>query len=827
MVQSLCKDMTSDLELYRANAIRVLARIVDASMLAQIERYIRQAIVDKSPYVSSAALVSSLQLQRKAPDVVRRWLTEVQSALQSRSPIPEFLALGVLHALRSSDALAVSRLITNLRRQDLTSNYSVCLLIRITASLLRQNLGATDVKAAYAFLESCLGKSYLLSLEAGRAMLSLPDTQAQDLQPVAAAMMNTANSQNLPARIAALRMLVDLSCKHPELLTQHSADLERLAVGRNKLSCTLAIQVLLRVVPEGRVDRLLRVVSRFLNEVKDEFRTPVVQAVHQMVLRVPSTAPHVFNLVGNALRDEGGYLYKCALVDVLVDCLVKIPGSGTSALMHLCEFIEDCEYTALATRVLHLIGTYGPADPEPASYVRFVYNRVILENAAVRAAAVSVLAKFGARVPALRESIVPLLQMCAADNDDEVRERAVLALAVLDQLELAGDQEDAAELVATMTQGALPMAPDTLMASLLVYQAHPSDGDLTLAALPAVGEVEDTTYAAAVKTAAVAAGVASSAGAAAAGAGPANSPSAVSSHAGAGAGSGAAAGAGGARELAASPTGAAAAAVLAVPELRELGPLFKSTSTTLLTEEEVEYVVSLTKHTFEEHVVFDFSVRNTLAEVQLARLAAHLKPADEETRACWDISHSVGISKVTMAEPGHVYVAVRRAVERDAGYPNGKWDVELKFHALDVDPETGEPYDDEGFEEAYPLEQVSVGLAQYVRRAGAPTNFRGTWESFGADSEAGEQYELPYASTAAAFRAFCAATGLTAVGGTDVVEPDASKHAAFLVGNFVGGMPIVARAQFMTKPGATTTLMRMAVRSEDADLSSLVCVAWL
>ena len=37
------KDMNSKNDLYRANAIRVLCRIIDSQLLLQIERYLKQA----------------------------------------------------------------------------------------------------------------------------------------------------------------------------------------------------------------------------------------------------------------------------------------------------------------------------------------------------------------------------------------------------------------------------------------------------------------------------------------------------------------------------------------------------------------------------------------------------------------------------------------------------------------------------------------------------------------------------------------------------------------------------------------------------------------
>lgn len=48
-------------------------------------------------------------------------------------------------------------------------------------------------------------------------------------------------------------------------------------------------------------------------------------------------------------------------------------------LSHLCEFIEDCEHPVLATRILHLLGREAPTTANPSRYIRFIYNRVILE----------------------------------------------------------------------------------------------------------------------------------------------------------------------------------------------------------------------------------------------------------------------------------------------------------------------------------------------------------------------------------------------------------------------------------------------------------------
>ena len=54
--------MTGKEDGYRATAIRSLCKITDLTMLTAIERYLKQALVDRNPAVSSAALVSTLHL---------------------------------------------------------------------------------------------------------------------------------------------------------------------------------------------------------------------------------------------------------------------------------------------------------------------------------------------------------------------------------------------------------------------------------------------------------------------------------------------------------------------------------------------------------------------------------------------------------------------------------------------------------------------------------------------------------------------------------------------------------------------------------------------
>ncbi|XP_058537353.1 coatomer subunit gamma-2 isoform X2 [Ochotona princeps] len=138
VTSSLTKDMTGKEDVYRGPAIRALCRVTDGTMLQAIERYMKQAIVDKVSSVSSSALVSSLHMMKISYDVVKRWINEAQEAASSDSIMVQYHALGVLYHLRKNDRLAVSKMLNKFTKSGLKSQFAYCMLIRIASRLLRE-----------------------------------------------------------------------------------------------------------------------------------------------------------------------------------------------------------------------------------------------------------------------------------------------------------------------------------------------------------------------------------------------------------------------------------------------------------------------------------------------------------------------------------------------------------------------------------------------------------------------------------------------------------------------------------------------------------------
>ncbi|XP_013792446.2 coatomer subunit gamma-2-like, partial [Limulus polyphemus] len=370
---------------YRAAAIRALCKITDSGMLQAIERYMKQAIVDKNHSVSSASLVSSLHLMRVSPDVVKRWVNEAQEAVNADNVMVQYHALGLLYHIRRSDRLAVSKLVTKYARSALKSPYAVCMLIRIASKLIADGDAGPD-SPLFEFIENCLRhKSEMVIYEAANAIVNLKSTTPRELAPSISVLQLFCSSPKPTLRFAAVRTLNKVSMSHPAAVTACNMDLENLITDVNRSIATLAITTLLKTGSESSVERLMKQISSFMSEISDEFKTVVVQAIRSLCQKFPRKHSIMMNFLSSMLREEGGFEYKKTIVDTIINIIEDNQEAKEAGLAHLCEFIEDCEHTSLAVRILYLLGREGPRTSQPSKYIRFIYNRLILENGSVRA----------------------------------------------------------------------------------------------------------------------------------------------------------------------------------------------------------------------------------------------------------------------------------------------------------------------------------------------------------------------------------------------------------------------------------------------------------
>lgn len=64
-----------------------------------------------------------------------------------------------------------------------------------------------------------------------------------------------------------------------------------------------------------------------------------------LCLKFPQKYRALMNFLSSALREEGGFEFKKAIVSSILILIQEIPEAKEPGLAHLCEFIEDCEFT--------------------------------------------------------------------------------------------------------------------------------------------------------------------------------------------------------------------------------------------------------------------------------------------------------------------------------------------------------------------------------------------------------------------------------------------------------------------------------------------------
>jgi len=442
IINCLNKDMISTSDVFRANATRVMPKVMDGSMVANIERFLKQSVVDRNPLVVTAALVAGAQFLKTAPEVIKRWTAELQQALESPYPLVQFHALSLIYRTKMADRVGFLKVLAQCSQTQTAPRATLPLMLQVRTVARQLRTEATPTPALLVFLFECLNSSArdatgIVTLEAARGLAALHSLSAAQMQPVVVVLASYLASNVAAARFAAVRTLADVVTRWPALVVPYAAALEKLVADPNRSVATYAVTTLLKAGAEGTIDRLLKSLVTFIAEVNDDFRIVLIDSIRDLGAKFPHKHAALLRFLLAALRVESEYADKCEFLyqRAVVDCMLGICDAVTEsrevAVDTFAEVIEDCEFPELSVAVLNKLAEVGPLTQRPARLVRFVFNRVLLEKAAVRAAAVTTLARFGLALPALAGSIADLLARCLTDSDDEVRDRATMYLALL------------------------------------------------------------------------------------------------------------------------------------------------------------------------------------------------------------------------------------------------------------------------------------------------------------------------------------------------------------------------------------------------------------
>ncbi|KAH8851483.1 Coatomer subunit gamma-2 [Schistosoma japonicum] len=707
VTSSLTKDMTGPEVAFRGPAIRALCAITDSAMVQSIERYLKQAIVDKSPAIASAVLTSAYKLMAVCPEIIKRWTNEIQEAASGSRIMVQYHALGLLYLIRQSDRLAVTKLIQKFTRSTLRSPYAYCLMIRIVAKQLNED-GHSSNPQLFEFLESSLRhKSEMVIYEAARAIVSLRNLTAKELAPAVGVLQLLCTSSKPALRYAAVHTLNSVASNHPAAVTACNLDLEQLIGDPNRSIATLAITTLLKTGNELNVERLLKHVSPFMSEISDEFKIVVLESIRALATKYPKKYTVLLSFLSGLLRDSAGYTFKKAVVVTMESIIKQVPEAKSIGLLQLCDFIEDCEHVKLTQRILHLLGREGPYLKRPRQFTRYIYNRIMLESAPIKCTATTALARFAAHNEELLPSILVLLKRIMIDEDDEVRDRAAFYHYIL-------SNNQAALKSAYLLSEEMHLSPSGLERALLdyVHNAHSvSASAFSLATVP-IADISVQSNVDALNS-----GVESD-----------NIKIKMKPTAETGEGRN--------TLFSCQMPGkriqdSYAEQLASISEFSSLGPIFKSSPSIELTESDTEYVVTCMKHVFLKHLVLQFDCTNTMADQILENVYVSCEPDD----SMFNIICTIPCKSLKYNSSGVTYVLIE--LPENIECHSATFMNTLRFTVKDVDSDPSDP----GLLDEYQLEDLVLGISDHVQRV-SKQNFTAAWQELSPETEVEETYIL-------------------------------------------------------------------------------------
>lgn len=789
---SLVKDMNSPSEVFKANAIRTLRKVGDASVIAPMERHIKQALLDKNQNVTTAALATGIQLSSQLPDMVKRWSPEVTEVLKNKGNKVQYYALALLSKLRKSDRVSVLRLIGMAQNGPLRAPLALCFLIRLCTELMQEDLSQS--LELFKFVNNMTHHhSDMVVFEACKSLVSLRCLTVKEIAPVTTVLQLYLTSHRPVMRFAAVRLLSRIATANPQALSSSVNDLDALIGDGNRHISTLAISTILKAGNEGNVEKILARITTFMKELNDDFKTVVVDALKIIVVKFPSKYQAILDFFSKPLANEGSSTLKSAIVDTIITMAKTNEKAKVECLSTLADFIDDCEYNALAIRILYFFGEEVHTTAHPQRFIRSVYNRISLESPVVRACAVTTLAKIGARCPDLRQRVIPLLQRCTADIDDEVRDRAVLYSKILasnDEYIVRSLVLDVEEAVTKERKHAAAKAGEGKGAA--DNEEGASESDLSV-------------IRAQVQRAAAA-------------------PSLLGEAAGGGAAAGGRGGGGGSSAEAYSPS----VDVLGlqdqmrkIPQIREFGEPMYSTEPVMLTEADSEYVVSCVKHVYSTHLVLQFRIQNTMDGQAMVGAV----PEADVDEVDLEAKFAIPAPDINGGSTGCSYLVFGKD---EGAMPLGPVHLAFKFAVRDVN-ET----ECDGSEE-YPLEDLELNVCDYIQPQvfSDVASFTRQWDAMAQGdepaAEASNTYELPGAKNLTnAMGTILDFYGMALAG----PKPDkitTASHVLHLSGLVMLNEPVLIMAQakvFVTQTNTIALTLTMRGGSEELDeflISSLV-----
>jgi len=276
-------------------------------------------------------------------------------------------------------------------------------------------------------------------IEAARGVIETPIFKNTLFQPAIESMKLILSKDRKVFKYSALITLDKAASINPNInALDFFLDLEKIIedTTNNASLKALALSIYLKIsksLSSNRLEKMFKTFTDQYSTFKEEFKREVIVISKSISRQDPSKLKLYFNFFSNLIKLEATYQTKDELVDCIIWFIHNDKELKRNAIFCLADYIEDCEFDKIKTKILHVLGKEGGHISSSSQLIRLIYNRIILENPIVRCSAISALGEIANSDPETRLNVINLIKRSLNDSDHEVRERAYFYYKVINQ----------------------------------------------------------------------------------------------------------------------------------------------------------------------------------------------------------------------------------------------------------------------------------------------------------------------------------------------------------------------------------------------------------
>lgn len=286
----------------------------------------------------------------------------------------QYYVLGFLYYVCKNDCLVVNKMISKVIWYGFKFFFVYCMMIWVVSKQLEEEDGSCD-SLLFDFIESCLCNKYeMVVYEVVLVIVNLLGCSVKELVLVVLVFQFFCSLFKVVFCYVVVCIFNKVVMKYLLVVIVCNLDLENLVIDLNCSIVMLVIIIFFKMGSESSIDCFMKQIFFFMLEILDEFKVVVVQVISVLCQKYFCKYVVFMNFLFIMLWEEGGFEYKCVIVDCIISIIEENLESKEIGLLYLCEFIEDCEFIVLVICILYFLGQEGFKIINFLKYICFIYN---------------------------------------------------------------------------------------------------------------------------------------------------------------------------------------------------------------------------------------------------------------------------------------------------------------------------------------------------------------------------------------------------------------------------------------------------------------------